>query len=92
VLASHSDGPKEIGTLFQTLTAGNQSANLRPVSLIRNLFWFLLFVFFTFCFVVLFEYGPSDFTTGFKKEFNRVAHFVQDSIHPGKKKPDQANP
>ena len=36
------------------------------MSLLRGLFWFVLFVFFTFCFVVLFEYGTRDFVSGFK--------------------------
>jgi hypothetical protein len=29
-----------------------------------------------FSFVVLFEYGPRDFVTGFQKEFARVKTFV----------------
>jgi hypothetical protein len=56
------------------------------VGLIRTLFWFVLFVFFTFCFVVLFEYGTNDFVRGFKKEFERTSNFVQEAIHPAKKK------
>ena len=50
--------------------------NLLPMALIRGLFWLVLFVFFTFCFVVLFEYGTHDFTTGFQKEFARLKSFV----------------
>jgi hypothetical protein len=61
------------------------------VGLIRTLFWVLLFVFFTFSFVVLFEYGTTGFVPGFKKELNRITTFVQDSVNPGKKKKD-ANP
>ena len=38
------------------------------MSLLRGLFWFALFVFFTFCFIVLFEYGTHDFVPGFQKE------------------------
>ncbi len=53
------------------------------MSLIRGLFWLLLFAFFTFCFIVLFEYGPHDFTTGFKKEFTRVKVYLEHSV--GKK-------
>ena len=56
------------------------------MGLIRTLFWFILFVFFTFCFVVLFEYGTSDFVPGFKKELNRVTNFVEEAAHPAKKK------
>ena len=37
-----------------------------------------LFVFFTFCFVVLFEYGTHDFVTGFQKEFERVKTYAME--------------
>jgi hypothetical protein len=43
---------------------------------IRGLFWLALFVFFTFCFIVLFQYGTADFANGFQKEFSRVKSFV----------------
>lgn len=56
------------------------------MGLIRTLFWVILFVFFTFSFVVLFEYGTSDFVPGFKKELNRVTTFVEEAVHPAKKK------
>jgi len=46
------------------------------MSLLRGIFWIALFIFFTFCFVVLFEYGTSGFTTGFQKEFSRIKTFV----------------
>ncbi|MEO7168479.1 MAG: hypothetical protein ABI787_03865 [Spartobacteria bacterium] len=58
------------------------------MGLIRNLFWALLFVFFTFSFVVLFQYGTTDFATGFQTELQRVTKFVQESVQPAKKKPD----
>lgn len=73
----------------ESLTVSRRSSNLPAVSLIRSLFWFLLFVFFTFSFVVLFEYGPSDFVPGFKKELQRVETFVQEKIHPRTKQPDK---
>jgi hypothetical protein len=60
------------------------------VGLIRSLFWVVLFVFFTFSFVVLFEYGTTDFVTGFEKEFARVTKFVQDAAQPAKKKKSDA--
>jgi hypothetical protein len=47
------------------------------MSLLRGLFWLALFVFFTFCFIVLFEYGTRDFVPGFKKEASRVVAFVK---------------
>ncbi len=49
------------------------------MSLIRGLFWIALFAFFTFCFVVLFEYGTHDFASGFQKEFQRVKTFAQEA-------------
>jgi hypothetical protein len=52
------------------------------MSLLRGLFWIALFVFFTFCFVVLFEYGTSGFADGFKKEFGRAKDFVQQAGKP----------
>jgi len=59
------------------LTSPRICINLPPVmSVIRGLFWFALFVFFTFSFVVLFEYGPHDFVSGFKQEFSRLKEFV----------------
>jgi hypothetical protein len=57
----------------------------RPMSLIRGLFWLVLFAFFTFCFIVLFEYGTHDFTAGFKKEGERVKTFVIDAVGKGDK-------
>jgi hypothetical protein len=58
------------------LTGRKRYGTVRAMSLIRGLFWLVLFVFFTFCFVVLFEYGPHDFATGFQKEFERAKTFV----------------
>lgn len=57
------------------------------MGLIRGLFWIALFLFFTFSFVVLFEYGPHDFSDGFQKEFQRVRSFLQqaDKSDKGKK-------
>ena len=46
------------------------------MALLRGVFWFALFVVLAFCFVVLFEYGPHNFATGFRKEFGRVKSFV----------------
>ena len=46
------------------------------MALIRGLFWFALFVFFTFSFVVLFEYGTHDFASSFQQEFARLKSFV----------------
>ena len=46
------------------------------MAVLRGLFWFALFIVFTFCFVVLFEYGPRDFADGIQKEYVRVKSFV----------------
>jgi hypothetical protein len=46
------------------------------MALVRGLFWFGLFIVLTFCFVVLFEYGPRDFTNGVQKEYAQVKSFV----------------
>ena len=56
------------------------------MSLIRGAFWLLLFLFFTFCFVVVFEYGIHDFENGFKTEFKRVkAYVMQEKAKPDDK-------
>ena len=56
------------------------------MALIRTLFWVVLFLFFTFSFVVLFEYGTHDFVPGFKKEFARIEAFVKEAKQPPEKK------
>ena len=56
------------------------------MSLLRGLFWIALFAFFTFCFVVLFEYGTADFSTGFKTEFEKVKAFAMEAGKPAKDK------
>ena len=55
------------------------------MSLIRGLFWLVLFVFFTFCFVVLFEYGTHDFANGFKTEFEHAKTWVVEKVKPEEK-------
>ena len=56
------------------------------MSLLRGIFWVALFVFFTFCFIVLFEYGTHDFPNGFQKEFSRVKGFVMKQVSKEKPK------
>ena len=46
------------------------------MALVRGLFWLVLFIVLTFCFVVLFEYGPHDFANGIQKEYVRVKSIV----------------
>ncbi len=55
------------------------------MSLLRGLFWLCLFVFFAFCFVVLFEHGTTDFANGFQTEFNKAKSYVLDINKPAKK-------
>lgn len=57
------------------------------MSLLRGLFWLVLFVFFTFCFVVLFEYGTHDFAGGFKQEVERVKTFAKEATSKSSPKP-----
>ena len=52
------------------------------MSLLRGAFWIALFAFFTFCFVVLFEYGTADFSNGFMKEFEKVKSFAMQASKP----------
>jgi hypothetical protein len=46
------------------------------MALLRGLFWLALFIVFTFCFVVLFEYGPRDFANGTRMEYARIKSFL----------------
>jgi hypothetical protein len=46
------------------------------MALLRSIFWFGLFFLLTFCFVVLFEYGPHDFANGAQKEYARIKSLV----------------
>lgn len=55
------------------------------MSLLRGLFWLVLFLFFTFCFVVLFEYGTHGFSGGFQKELERVKSFAKQAARPSPK-------
>jgi len=51
---------------------------------IRTLFWFALFVAFTFAFTVLFEHGTTDFKNNAQKEYEYLKAMV--STKPEKKK------
>jgi hypothetical protein len=68
----------EVSRLPRPLTAARQCDTMTHMSLLRGLFWLVLFVFFAFCFVVLFEYGTSDFGSGFKTEAMKVKTYVMD--------------
>ena len=46
---------------------------------IQNIFWIVVFLVSTFCWVVLFEHGPSGFREGLKVEFEKLQ-----ALNPGK--------
>jgi hypothetical protein len=46
------------------------------MALLRGIFWSGLFLILTFCFVVLFQYGPRDFANGAQKEYARLKSFI----------------
>lgn len=58
------------------------------MDLLRKTFWFLLFLFATLCFVVLFEKGPDHFIPNVQKQFEECRQFVvktvQEQLHPKK--------
>jgi len=58
------------------LTLHVEQDSLSFMALLRGLFWLVLFIVLAFSFVVLFEYGPRNFASGFQKEFARVKTFV----------------
>jgi hypothetical protein len=60
------------------------------MALLRGVFWFGLFFVLTFCFVVLFDYGPRDFTNGAQKEYARIKSLVIKRI--GKRTAEQTAP
>lgn len=72
------------GSSVHDIDRGTPLSYRRAMSLLRGLFWLILFAFFTFCFIVLFEYGTHDFTAGFKKEAERVKTFVVEAANKPK--------
>jgi hypothetical protein len=63
------------------------------MALLRSVFWFGLFFLLTFCFVVLFEYGPHDFANGAQKEYARIKSLVIKRIEGiGKRTAEQTDP
>jgi hypothetical protein len=60
------------------------------MALLRGVFWFGLFIVLTFCFVVLFDYGPRNFANGAQKEYARIKSFVvKQAQEVGKTKKDR---
>jgi hypothetical protein len=62
------------------LTRRAASVNVSLMGLLRGLFWFALFIFFTFCFVVLFDYGTAGFSEGFQKEGRKYVTLVKSLV------------
>lgn len=60
------------------------------MALIRKLFWFALFVVSTFCFVVLFEHGPTDFAKNAKIEFEAAKKLYNLKLGNKKDESDKA--
>ena len=56
------------------------------MALIRKLFWFVLFLVSTFGFVVLFDYGSTNYMQNAKLEYENLKKFV--GWHPEHKKDD----
>ena len=46
------------------------------MALLRSIFWFALFVASTFCFIVIFEHGFTNFGDNAQKEFESVKTMV----------------
>lgn len=46
------------------------------MALIRSIFWFALFVASTFCFIVVFEHGFTNFGGNAQKEFESVKTMI----------------
>lgn len=57
--------------------------------LIRNLFWFSLFLLATFSFVVLFEHGTQDFAKSMRSEFEGVKKFYNTPLQKKKDESDK---
>jgi hypothetical protein len=55
------------------------------IVLIRKLFWFAIFLLATFCFIVIFERGTSNFSKNAREEFDELKEmFGKDIEHkPG---------
>lgn len=58
------------------------------MALIRKLFWFILFLIATFCFVVLFEHGYEDFPQNAQAEFENLKELYEKRIE---RRADESN-
>lgn len=62
------------------------------MDLIRKLFWVALTVVFTFCFVVLFENGTTNFQQNAKVQFDEVKAMLTQKPHATKAAADPGQP
>lgn len=62
------------------------------MALIRSLFWFVLFLFFTFAFTVIFEHGPMNFAEDAKKELEVLKKYVDTGVKRQEGKSDKVVP
>lgn len=60
-----------------------------PMGLIRMLFWVAVFLVSTFCFVVLFDYGPHDFQKNATTEFHQLQAMYNGKIERKKDDSDK---
>jgi hypothetical protein len=59
------------------------------MNLIRNLFWFAVFLGATFAFTVLFEHGPANFGDNAKKEAELLTKLYNTKIEKKKDESDK---
>ena len=59
------------------------------MNLIRNLFWFAVFLAATFAFTVLFEHGPMNFGNNAKKEMELITKLYSAKIEKKKDESDK---
>ena len=59
------------------------------MNLIRNLFWFAVFLAATFAFTVLFEHGPTNFGGNAKKEMELFTKLYNSKIEKKKDESDK---
>ena len=62
------------------------------MGLIRNLFWFVIFIGATFVFTVLFERGPMNFSENAKKELESLQAMVGKKVEKRKDDSDKLTP
>lgn len=64
---------------------------LIQMPLLRNIFWFAVFLISTLSFVVLFEKGPDNFVPNLKVQIEEFSKMVMDAVNPPKSDKDKAS-